>query len=326
MIPLIEDVSFLGLVEKQYSWNPDDSSSWWVLFNVVLAFSYADRAKSSLDGSGNWKKSLGHIKNALDAAMGLFLQISDLRAVQGLLGLALYFQGTPNPQALFMFAAMALRLAHSIGLHRNIKSGLTTVEIEARRRTFWIAFILDADISIRVGRPPLQDHDDYDMPMPADISNDGRGIITIDGVSINFLLQSAQFALIQRRVYQHLYTFAALQEPNEAMIKSAHDCEAALLEWKRSIPDLPQLREDRPSQTNYLLRFLLRLHLAYHSCYANLHQLPLSTAIASMKKSTTNIAEAEEHVSSLMSRSLDSARTAVHLIPQARLLGSEYQW
>lgn len=149
---------------------PDESPFSWALLNVVIAFSYREISQASSEGSGDWKSSLGHIKNALNVVMDLFLRHADLPAIQGLLGLTLYFQGTPNAQALFMFATAAMRLSRSIGLHRNTTSGFSQSEIEERRRTFWITFILDADISIQVGRPLVQDMEDYDTPLPVDSS------------------------------------------------------------------------------------------------------------------------------------------------------------
>ncbi|GAT24010.1 hypothetical protein RIB2604_01711530 [Aspergillus luchuensis] len=204
-LPLFEEASFMKSVDRQYSWNPDNSASWWISLNIALAISYRERAHASSDASDNWKKSLGHVKNALNAVVDVFLQNTDIAAVQGLLGLALYFQGTPNPQALLMFAAAAMRLAQSIGLHRENGSGASP-EAEHRRRVYWIAFILDSDISIRVGRPPVQDFEDYDTHLPTENPPDGRGILTIDGTRMNYFRLLAQLAQIQRLVYRKLYT------------------------------------------------------------------------------------------------------------------------
>jgi hypothetical protein len=60
----------------------------------------------------------------------LFMRTCVLLAVQGLLGLALYFQGTPNPQPLFMFSAVAVRLSQSIGLHKSNSFGLPESQAE----------------------------------------------------------------------------------------------------------------------------------------------------------------------------------------------------
>ncbi|KAM3078438.1 hypothetical protein ACMFMG_006318 [Clarireedia jacksonii] len=60
------------------------------------------------DNSENWGKSLGHIKNAMNALVENFLRNADLLAVQGTLGLALFFLDTPNPQILSMLTAAAM--------------------------------------------------------------------------------------------------------------------------------------------------------------------------------------------------------------------------
>ncbi|RAL02811.1 uncharacterized protein BO80DRAFT_351008 [Aspergillus ibericus CBS 121593] len=271
-IPLFDETTFMRSIDRQYSWNPDDSASWWIALNIVLAISYRERAHASSDGSDNWRKSLGHVKNALNAVTDVFLRNTDLLAVQGLLGLALYFQGTPNPQALFMFAATAMRLAQSIGLHRNPAHG-TSPEDEQRRRTFWIAFLLDSDISIRVGRPPVQDIEDYDTSLPTENPHDGKGILTIDGTRINFFRLLVQFALVQRHVYRHLYTVIVRRQPSEKVLDEVKSCEEALLGWQNFIPPTLQPQRTFSCQPSYFLQHLLRLHFAYHCCYSNLYQV-----------------------------------------------------
>lgn len=325
-MPLCDEPSFMRLLERQYSWNPDDSPSWWVLLNVVLAFSYRERAQAASGGSDDWKRSLGHIKNALNVVVELFLRNTDLLAVQGLLGLALYFQGTPNPQALFMFAAAAMRLSQSIGLHRSNTSGLTPSRIEERRRTYWIAFILDADISIRVGRPPVQDLGDYNTPLPAKLPRDGKGIISVNGIQINFFRLLTQFAMVQRRVYQRLYTIAVHRQPREKVITEVKACEEDLLRWKSSFPVILEPQHAFVTEPHYFQKHLLRLHFAYHSCYANLHQVCMSTAPSAEASLKERATAAQEDITKIILRCLDSARSAVASLPHVHLLGSTYLW
>nr|XP_001400464.2 hypothetical protein ANI_1_3240024 [Aspergillus niger CBS 513.88] len=219
-IPLFEEASFMRSVDRQYSWNPDDSASWWISLNIALAISYRERAHAYSSASDNWKKSLGHVKNALNAVVDVFLRNTDIAAVQGLLGLALYFQ--------------AMRLAQSIGLHRENASGASP-EAEQRRRVYWIAFILDSDISIRVGRPPVQDIEDYDTHLPTENPPDGRGVLTIDGTRINYFRLLAQLAQIQRLVIRQLYTVTVRQKSSDDVNVRIKSCEDALLSWKKSI-------------------------------------------------------------------------------------------
>jgi hypothetical protein len=325
IIPLVDDASLMRMVKRQFSWNPDDSPSSWVLLNVAIAFSYRERAQASTDAGSDWQKSLGHIKNALNVVVDLFMLNADLPAVQGLLGLALFFQGTPNAQALFMLAASAMRLSHSIGLHRNTTSGFTNTEIEERRRTFWVAFILDADISLRVGRPPAQDMEDYNTPLPAESPYDGRGIISIKGTQINFFRALAQFATVQRRIYKHLQTVAVARKSKERDFKSAKACEEALLLWKTSIPDVFQSELIFASEPIHSRQHLLRLNLAYYCCYANLRQLSMVSSLAN-NASNENQSEVEREMKGLYSRSIDSARSALALLPYVRSLEFKYSW
>lgn len=326
IIPLVDDVSFGRLVERHYSWNPDDSPSSWILLNIVLAFSYRERANASSDPSAEWQKSLGHVRNAFNVLVDIFLRNADLASVQGLLGLALYFQGTPNAQAQYMLAASAMRLSHSIGLHRNVLSGFTPAEIEERRRTFWISFILDAEISLRVGRPPAQDMKDYNTPLPAQSPHDGRGIVSINGVSVSFFRLLAEFATIQRSVYRCIQSAAMSQQPKEMIMKSAEACEKALLSWRGSIPDSFHPDKIRPSEPNHFNHHFLRLHLAYHSCYANLSQLSILTSSLPIGDSQETSTEIGQGIRELCLRAIDSARSAVRLLPYVRSLGSNYRW
>ncbi|PYH93431.1 hypothetical protein BO71DRAFT_327675 [Aspergillus ellipticus CBS 707.79] len=318
-IPLFDETSFMRLVERQYSWNPDDSASWWISLNIALAIAYRERAHAASDASGNWNKSLGHVKNALNVVVEIFLRYADLSAVQGLLGLALYFQGTPNPQALFIFAAAAMRLAQSMGLHRNNSSGVPSSEEEQRRRTYWIAFQLDADISIRVGRPPIQDSEDFDTSLPAENPHDGKGIITIEGTRINFFRLLVQLSLVQRRVYRHLYTVTARQQPNGKVVQELKLCEEALLEWKSKVPQRLQPHRSFTCDSHYFAQHLLRLHFAYHCCYSNLYQ-------ACMFQVNTADASSREELFAIISHTLESARSALALQYQIPLLGSTYKW
>ena len=58
----------------------------------------------------------------------------------------LFMLGTPNPQPTYFFIAAAIRLAHSIGLHKKGAGfNLNASEAEQRKRVFWIAYMLDRE-------------------------------------------------------------------------------------------------------------------------------------------------------------------------------------
>ncbi|KAH8655455.1 fungal-specific transcription factor domain-containing protein, partial [Xylariales sp. PMI_506] len=68
------------------------------------------------------------------------------------------------------------RLALAIGLNRNgrydASCGLSLVEVQSRRRTFWCAYTLDAYLSLSLGRPRSFHDEDIDTDLPACVEDD----------------------------------------------------------------------------------------------------------------------------------------------------------
>ncbi|KGO45004.1 Transcription factor, fungi [Penicillium expansum] len=328
-LPLFGPESFMGMVSRHFSWNPNESPSWWAAFNIVLAFAYMRRAESSSASSDDWQKCLGHVKNVMNVVTELFMRTCDLLAVQALLGLAIFFQGTPNPQPLFMFAAAAVRLSQSIGLHKSNSFGLPESQIEERKRVFWIAFILDADICQRTGRPAAQDTRDYNTLLPHENPPDGLGVMEIGNTKINFFSALARFALIQRKVCDELYSTEAFNKTKEQLMKDVRDCFGDLETWERSIP--PNLRPRRNFSIGHhaFLPHILRLHFAYHCCYLNIHRVCLLPRCwpASPQNEGLNPPGLSNDREISMQQSIEAARAAIELISQVRdRYGQSFEW
>ena len=68
------------------------------------------------------------------------------------------------------------RLIFALGLNRNRKpdpsNGLSQLESELRRRTFWCAYTLDAYLSGALGRPRSFHDEDIDAELPACVDDD----------------------------------------------------------------------------------------------------------------------------------------------------------
>ena len=143
MFPLFHEPTFMHLVDKHYSLEPYEGSGWWASLNVALAIAHRLRVMSNVVGQEEDEHAWGYLKNAMAVMTELTMRNTDLLSVQALLGMALFLQGTPNPQPSFSLVASAIRLAHSIGLHkRGPGFNLNEVESEQRKRVFWIAYLL----------------------------------------------------------------------------------------------------------------------------------------------------------------------------------------
>ncbi|KAJ5920569.1 hypothetical protein N7516_011427 [Penicillium verrucosum] len=314
-LPLFGPESFMAMVSRHFSWNPNESPSWWAAFNIVLAFAYMQRAESSGASSDDWQECLGHVKNAMNVVTELFMRTCDLLAVQALLGLAIFFHGTPNPQPLFMFAAAAVRLSQSIGLHKSNYFGLPASQIEEWKRVFWIAFILDADICQRTGRPAAQDTRDYSTLLSHENPPDGLGH------SLDLLSSNGKFAM--------LYSTDAYNKTQEQLMKDVRGCFNDLEAWNRSIPPILRSRRNFSTDHHLFLPSILRLHFAYHCCYVNIHRVCLlprrwPTGLQSERLSPPGLSNDQER---LVQQSTEAARAAIELISQVRRhYGQTFEW
>ncbi|KAE8359549.1 fungal-specific transcription factor domain-containing protein [Aspergillus caelatus] len=276
MFPLFHEPTFMHLVERQYSRDPYEGSGWWASINVVLAIAHRLRVMSNLVPQEEDKKAWLYLKNAMGVLTELTMRNTDLLSVQALLGMSLFLQGTPNPQPSFFLVAAAIRLSHSIGLHkRGSGFGLNPVEIEQRKRVFWIAYLLDKDICLRSGRPPVQDDDDMNVELPSEDPPDNIGNVPLsDGKGkFNLFRSLCRFATIESRVYKRLYSAKASKQSDGELLNTIGELDRELEEWKDSIPiDFRPEHEIKASHTPLILHVVV-LHFSYYNCLTTIHRM-----------------------------------------------------
>ncbi|EER23328.1 hypothetical protein D8B26_001423 [Coccidioides posadasii str. Silveira] len=276
VFPLFHEPTFMHLVERQYSRDPYEGSGWWASINVALAIAHRLRVMSNLVPQEEDKKAWLYLKNAMGVLTELTMRNADLLSVQALLGMALFLQGTPNPQPSFFLVAAAIRLSHSIGLHkRGSGFGLNPVELEQRKRVFWIAYMLDKDICLRSGRPPVQDDDDMNVELPSEDPPDNIGNVPLsDGKSkVNLFRLLCLFATIESKVYKQLYSTKASRQSDGELLNTIGELDRELEEWKDSIPlDFRPEYEIKATHRPLILPIVV-LHFAYYNCLTTIHRM-----------------------------------------------------
>ncbi|KAJ5582513.1 hypothetical protein N7535_001133 [Penicillium sp. DV-2018c] len=276
VFPLFHEATFMHLVERQYSRDPYEGSGWWASINVVLAISHRLRVMSNLVPHEEDKKAWLYLKNAMGVLTELTMRNTDLLSVQALLGMSLFLQGTPNPQPAFFLVAAAIRLSHSIGLHkRGSGFGLNPAEVEQRKRVFWIAYLLDKDICLRSGRPPVQDDDDMNVELPSEDPPDNVGNVPLsDGRSkFNLFRSLCEFATIESRVYKRLYSAKASKQSDGELLNTIGELDKELEDWKDSIPvDFRPEHEIQATHTPLIIHVVV-LHFAYYNCLTTIHRM-----------------------------------------------------
>ncbi|KAI2621721.1 N-terminal binuclear Zn cluster-containing protein [Hypoxylon sp. NC1633] len=278
MFPLFHQPTFMHLVERQYSNDPYQGSGWWASLNVALAIAHRLRVMSNLVPYEEDEKSWAYMKNAMGVFSELTMRNTDLLSVQALLGMASFMQGTPNPQPSFLLIAAAIRLSHSIGLHkRGSGFNLNPVEIEQRKRVFWIAYMMDKDLCLRSGRPPAQDDDDMNVELPDADPEDNIGNIPLaDGKGkMNLFRAMCELTVIESQVYKKLYSTKATKLSDGELLHTIGELDKQLETWKDNIPiDFRPEHEIKASHTPLILHVVM-LHFSYYNTLTTIHRMSI---------------------------------------------------
>ena len=322
IFPLFHEPTFMHLVEKQYSLEPYEGSGWWASINVALAIAHRLRVMSNLVPAEEDQKGWMYLKNALAVLTELTMRNTDLLSVQALLGMAIFLQGTPNPQPSFFLIAAALRVSHSIGLHkRGSGFNLNPIEAEQRKRVFWIAYSLDKDTALRSGRPPVQDDDDMNVELPSDDPPDNIGNIPVgDGKDkINIFRLMCEFAIISSKVYKQLYSVRAAKQTDGELLNTIGELDKQLEEWKDKIPiDFRPEHEIKATHTPLLLHIVV-LHFAYYNCLTTIHRMSVhhgywTSRLSDYAIQGLNARPLNPRVFSSAALCVSAARASIHLI------------
>ncbi|KAK9320875.1 hypothetical protein V1517DRAFT_193601 [Lipomyces orientalis] len=176
-----------------------------------------------------------------------------------------------------------MRLAHKLGLHSRAASAhLDPVERRQHDRVFWLAYILDKNLSLCAQQPSVQRDDDIDLdlpsPSPTDNEEDGGTagvVITTDGkTQMNFFLARVQLANIEGGVYDCLYSTLAVNcSPGERSM-ARERIVSSLEERRASIPPefgagvVASSTSNNPANSG----FFCVLHSTYLQCMTLVNQ------------------------------------------------------
>lgn len=326
--PLFHKPTFDALFERHYSEiPPPKDSGWYAAFNMVLAI--ALRIQISHPGLPDEDTATSHVQeswqffqNAASVLTELLLKNTDLISIQAILGMALYLQGTANPQPSYFLIAAAVRISNSIGMHRRGNSfGLNSVEVEQRRRVFWIMYLLDKDMALRSGRPPCINDDDISVELPDEDPADDIGNIMLKNGKdkCNLFRLMATFSVIESKVYMQLYSAKAARQSDGELLNTIGDLDKELEEWKETVP--LEYRPDSEIDLNQgpLVLHLVMLHFAYYNCLTTIHRMSIHHGYWSSRLSNYAIAglsarPLNPRVFSSAALCVAAARSSIHLI------------
>ena len=129
------------------------------------------------------------------------------------------------------FHSIACRIVCSLSGNStcNTDHGLRHIQ-----KLFWLCYILDKDLSLRTGNPPLLT-DTYCDPMPQDGPLDGQRINQVSELHGGFS-EGVCLAILKEKACQLLFSARALRENDNKLLSSIRQLDDEIEHWRLSIP------------------------------------------------------------------------------------------
>ncbi|RSL56833.1 hypothetical protein CEP53_006682 [Fusarium sp. AF-6] len=235
-IPLFNPERLLRVINRWYSSSGNGDYTTWAAINTMLALVHRQTPPEDATPSKNTAK---YTNNAQSVLTNIIMGETTLLSVQVLVGMTLLFQGVQDLKPATMLIAMALRLAHQLGLHTRESSAQLDSSVALERcRVFWIAYILDRDISMRTKQPPIQREMDISLEWPSADPQDGAGVfLSAGGISrFNFFLSRVQLAQIQGDIYDAMYSTASRILSSQQKVEKTAGLHYRLDDWLSRVP------------------------------------------------------------------------------------------
>ena len=274
MFPLLNETHFRGELARLRSsqdsqWSPSNHSG--NLATVLkhsdvpsLACIYCVVCLGAVESSGSF---VDIADGFLSAAYGLYTHIVAqpyLPSAQALILLNLALRSRSKEGQGYQCLGQAIRIAHSIGLHRYIPSGNPNGDNESSN-VWWCAFALERLIEIEAGRPSAIQSYDCDQILPSNPNTDG----------INFFHHWISLASILGQICDLLYRSRRNHQSALQLLQNVSKLDRALTEWSRSLPEAVRPGGDLfcAPQDLHLATFL---SIQYHQAMVTLHRAALA--------------------------------------------------
>ncbi|KEF53518.1 uncharacterized protein A1O9_10493 [Exophiala aquamarina CBS 119918] len=285
VLPLFHAETLLQLVHDCYNVGPlQRDPVVWAAINVVLGLAHQYNPLASRD----IPSSAAYLSRAESVLSRVVLGDIQLLNIQVLVGMVTLLQASQDLQPALLLIATTIRLAHAIGLHdRAYSAHLDCLHAKQRACVFWLAYVLDKDLSMRSKQPSIQIDDDInlDMPSPASVeyhedgikSNntvDTTGVITTtDGaVGMNYFVARIHLAAVEGGVYDYIYSTRARKRSIEERSRALKSVVYALEQWKASIPSEFHASACLSRVPPGILCFLGALHSTSMACTTLINQ------------------------------------------------------
>jgi len=249
ILPLFDPQAINQAVEEWYNRPSQRSRTVWAMINMIMANAQYCNFGQVGAGIDHVDFSIGSVTDCLSKAQSVLSDILmgdvELANLQVLLGLVIVFQNTPDIRPAVYLISTALRLCQLLGIHRSdsdFYSNATPREALQMRRVFWIAYILDRGIAMRIRQPPIQQDTDINIEMPArKPDEDTAGFVSTPELynsGFNLFRAYVELSQIQGHVYDALFSLRSQQLTPSERAARCQTIRLSLKEWKLRMPKI----------------------------------------------------------------------------------------
>ncbi|OAL75137.1 C6 transcription factor [Trichophyton violaceum] len=171
----------------------------------------------------------------------------DLTSLQAVCFMILFLQASANIRTCYSYIGIALRAAVRLGLHRSVSVKFNPIELETRKRIFWVVRKMDVHVSTILGLPSMLSEDDIDQTYPMAVDDE---FITKDGIlsmpkNYICLMQGANAHMrlghIMLKVMKYIYPVKVTTHGDNHTYMVSHskirELERDLQKWMEALPD-----------------------------------------------------------------------------------------
>ncbi|KAF3491731.1 transcriptional regulator [Arthroderma uncinatum] len=200
----------------------------------------------------------------------------DLTSLQAVCFMILFLQASANIRTCYSYIGIALRAAVRLGLHRSVSVKFNPIELETRKRIFWVVRKMDVHVSTILGLPSMLSEDDIDQAYPAAADDE---YITKDGImpmppNYICLMEGANAHMklghIMLKVMKYIYPVKVATHGDNHTYMVSHskirELERDLQNWMEALPDVYRPGGEAAIEVERM-RQLLRI------CYAHVQMV-----------------------------------------------------
>lgn len=268
-LPLFYMPTFIKWLRRPESLERRHEASQWACLNATVALSLLiktiNRSYTKV-AQFAW----AYIKNAYAALPEMMTQGGDMWGVQAGIVMAVFMlRASGDTRAAAMLLSVAIRTMQTGALQSTRPDPYPGT----RSRVFWAAYVLDTEISLNCGIPPILHDEDIDSPLPRQgVPRGTTGDDLSSGLSgTTVFALRAELATIQARIRKQLYAAKAYCLSDDELIQTVAHLASALDTWRSNVPTDVQPGRHGETSDSLLETPVIMLHLSYYNSVSMVH-------------------------------------------------------